>query len=277
MSVFFADNSHARLVESEDEESRFFQPGGRPFTTTIIRKFLEYAADARTGQSIPGSNGKVHYNTLIDNLTTLSTLATRSQNPIERAVLRSGNDWLDGRLVPEGRVNTVSRQKKWASEQDVSQILATLFTIEHMATFVHTRYILYVSLFINLAVDCAGRVSELLVLGGKLCNGKCLRWCDIEVFAFLLPDGMVTLKASVRYADLKGSNGTDVQKVKVIPLRLMPLYLAAEDSLRQLVTIGIIDDVFEAVKSWQDIQYLVPGRHGSRVKIKETALQLPVS
>ena len=229
------------------------------------------------GQDIPGSNGRVHYNTLTDNLMTLTLLATRSQNKIDPAVIRLGNDWLDGRLVPEGRVNTVSRRKKLTTSQDVTHILATLFTIEHMATFSHTREILYVSLFINLAVDCSGRISELLVTGGKLCNGRCLRWKDVEVYAFHLPDGMITLKASIRYAGLKGTTGLDDHRAKVIPLRLMPLHLAAEDSLRQLVTLAIIDDVFEVVKSWKDIQSLLPGPHGSRVEIKETALEMPVS
>lgn len=163
--------------------------------------------------------------------------------------------------------------------QDVTLLLRALLTVEYMATHRHTRAILYIALFLNLAVDCSGRIGELLIIGGKLCEGKCLRWRDIEIYAFRLADGNITLKASVRYANLKGSSGqaTKEQRAKVIPLRLMPLHLAAEDSLRLLVTLGMIDDVFEHIQSWQDIQYLNPGPHGSQVAIRKTSLPLPVS
>ena len=59
---------------------------------------------------------------------------------------------------------------------------------------------------------------------------------------------MISLKAYVRYA-------------KVNRPHLMPLHPTAEDSLRQPYTVGLIDDVFDAVASWQDMQYLVPGSH----------------
>ena len=107
-------------------------------------------------------------------LQALRNLATRSQNKIEPAVMRSAYDWIDGRLIAQGRVNLISRPKKLTLTQDVTLLLQTLFTVDYMATRRHTCDILYTSLSVNLAVDCAGRVSEFLMEGGPRCEGKCL-------------------------------------------------------------------------------------------------------
>lgn len=72
-----------------------------------------------------------------------------------------------------------------------------------MVTFSCTRDILYVSLFVNLAVDCSGRIGEILLRGGKLCEGKCLRW---RIYAFRLANKIISLQATLRYAGLKGSS-----------------------------------------------------------------------
>ena len=111
-----------------------------------------------------------------------------------------------------------------------------------MATYRFARSILYTALFINLAVDCSGRVSEFVYTPGTN-KGKCLPGNPIQLFAFRRK-GQITLQARVRFTDLKGSYGTTEERSKIIPLRLLPLELAAEDSLRQLVILGMIDGVF---------------------------------
>ena len=264
-------------MASEAEAESFFQPASRPFTTSILREYLEFCVDGREGANIPGSNGSISESTVRGILHTLSSLASRFRNPIDPHILRSAHDWIDGRLIPQGRVNLVSRRKKLTTPQDVSLLLRTLFSVTHMATFPRTREILHVALFLNLAVDCSGRISEILLHGGRLCEGKCLRWQDVEIYAFRSAEETISLQASVRYSGLKGVSAHKEKRSKVIPLRLLPIHLAAEDTLRQLITLGIIDDVFPDVKSWEDVQFLLPGPHGSRVAVKETSLSLPVS
>lgn len=82
-----------------------------------------------------------------------------------------------------------------------------LFVVEHMATFLSTRCILYASLFICLAVDCSGRVKEILSFQKRSVDPKCLRWRHVELFAFPSVDGRNTLKAEVRYNDLESRAG----------------------------------------------------------------------
>lgn len=163
---------------------------------------------------------------------------------------------------------------KLMASRDVTTLLSALFSVEFMATFNTTRDVLQLGLFINLAVDCCGRVSE-LVAPGSISNGdKCLRWGHVEFFAFQV-NGMVEISAKVAFAGLKGP-GIDSKRHKTIPLRILPLELAAEDSLLQLITIGLIDGVFENISSWSDFDNLMPGPSGTRISLRESVKVKPV-
>jgi len=84
-------------------------------------------------------------------------------------------------------------------------------------------------------------------------------------------DGRVTLQAKVQCKGLKGSTLAR-NKPKTISLWLLPLELAAEDTLRQLVTLLLINDVFEIIKSWNDFEALDPGPDGTLVRFMNKIL-----
>lgn len=223
------------------------------------------------------SEGRLRDSTLHNYVETLATAAKRRQNPIENEVRRAAHDWIDGPLTLQNRVNTQARLKEMTASRDITTLMKTLFTVEHMASYTSTRAVLYTSLFLNLAVDCSGRVGELLASDHKKTVGtKCLRWEHVELFAFLNVNGYPTLKAKIRFRDLKGNSKNADQRSKTIPLRLLPLKLAAEDGLRQLVTLAIIDGVLEDVSCWEDLEYLTPGEYGTRLKVKADKLKQPV-
>ncbi|KAJ9641412.1 hypothetical protein H2199_005382 [Coniosporium tulheliwenetii] len=125
-----------------------------------------------------------------------------------------------------------------------------------------------------MATDCCSRVSELIAPGNPQNGDKCLRWSHVELFAFQEEAG-ITLMAKITYEGLKG-RGIDLTRRKVIPLRLLPLELAAEDTLFQLIIVGLIDQVFENVSFWKDIEELRPGPNGTRVRIKDSESGMPV-
>ena len=192
-------------------------------------------------------NSKLRDRTVHDYIKVLETAAARRQNPIEKEVVRAAHLWIDGPTNMEGRLNLKPRPKVMTFSLDVTTILRELFTIEYMATFRTTRQSLSTSLFINLTVDCSGRVGEFLGTNVKDPRAKCLRWEHVKLYAFL-ENGKPTVKAKIHFRDLKGVFGNEYDRSKTVLLRLLPLTLAAEDSLRQLITLAIIDGVLTDIQ-----------------------------
>lgn len=95
------------------------------------------------------------------------------------------------------------------------------------------------------------------------------------LFASPAPAG-VTVQANITFGDLKDKT-FNPSKYKVTPLRLLPISLAGQDSLRMLFVSVLIDGAFEDLTSWDDIQKLRPGPNGTQSKLKQAALQLPIS
>jgi hypothetical protein len=80
-----------------------------------------------------------------------------------------------------------------------------------------------------------------------------LRVGDIDLYAFSGTDAAaddVVLEAKLSFKCLKGS-GADPTGHKTIPLKFLLLEMAAEDTLRILITLQLIDDVF---RSWCDVK-----------------------
>jgi hypothetical protein len=109
----------------------------------------------------------------------------------------------------------------------------------------------------------------------KTDNNKHLKWSQVSFYAFPTPAG-VTVRANIAFEDVK-NNKLDPNKHKTIPLRLLPLSLTAENSLRMLLVLGFIDGAFENLTCWDDIQNLHPGSSGAEIRLKSSALKLPVS
>lgn len=51
---------------------------------------------------------------------------------------------------------------------------------------------------------------------------------------------------------------------------MVPLELAAEDSLLQLITTGLIDGVFENITCWSDFEDLMPGPSRTSILLQES-------
>ncbi len=230
--------------------------------------FIEYMAQSRTGLH-PKAGGILHQETVHAYVTTLGVALWRAQNPIEGEIRNAAHAWIDGYLIPKGMVTTLGKQKYTC--YDISILVRTLFSPEYIATMSNTRIPLQVVLFLTLAIDCSGRVGEFVATHGKKNKPTYLRWRHATITAFHTPVG-VTLRGTLRFENLKDYK-SDPNKHKTIPLRLLPLELATEDSFRLLLILGLIDQVFEGLHCWEDIQRLNPGPAGSHVRIKQSALE----
>jgi hypothetical protein len=220
---------------------------------------------------------KLHYNTPHSHLDKLHLLFKRAQNPMDELLSRELHEWIDVSLVPKGLLlSTSTLLKQVAMPADLTLLRNTLFQTDYLSTFADCRSPLQFALFLSMVVDWSGRAGQLIAPSNKKTdNNKHLKWLQIAFFAFPTPAG-VTVRANTTFGDLKDKI-FNPNKYKVTPLRLLPLSLAGEDSLRMLLVIGLIDGVFEHLTSWDDIQKLRPGPNGTEVNLKQAALHLPVS
>jgi hypothetical protein len=225
---------------------------------------------------IDSNDGRIHYRVLHFHLDTLTQVFKRGQNKLEHSLVQNLHTFIDAYLVPRGFVGLNSKDKYTCT--DITMITKGIFSIPFSAKFRGTRDILSFALFCTLFVDSAGRVSEFLWRDQIDLQqpGRFLAWKHIQFFSFPSKSGGVTLRAKVRYNDLKNPI-LDTSKHKTIPLRFLPTKVASEDSMRHLTTLAIIDGVFDCLKSFEDIQQFRPSQFGSRLKMKDSVLDLPVS
>lgn len=149
----------------------------------------------------------------------LKATAKRARNPIEPLVAREAHEWIDYYLVPRKEVNTISRPKELTLPQDVTTILRTLFSVEHMAKFANMRGVINLALFITMAVHCNGRAGE-LILERPSRGDKCFHWRHVWMYAFPTSAGP-TIKAKAQFKDLESSK-PDPSKNKTFRLDFFP-------------------------------------------------------
>lgn len=261
-----------------------FQIGGPQFTCDLLRQFLEASALSRGGTLLDDVQSTRSLRLLIMNL---FGAAQASGNPVDKEVKKNTLLWIDGDLVPRGLAHRVARKKPVALPQDITAFIQRLFDPRFMCTLPTTRDPLLIVLFTCLMVDCACRTSELLRPSMSEENQKAYAsehpekifvWESIEVFAFppSAEGQSVELQARLTFQSMKDT-GNKGYKTKVIPLRLLPSEYAAEDSLFWLITLGLIDQVFEDVATWADFERLQPDPMGLRVHIKSEMKTMPVS
>lgn len=184
--------------------------------------------------------------------------------------------FIDASLVARGLLGVRSSDKYTCT--DLTMVTRGIFSRCFSAKFRGTRDILSFALFCTLFVDSAGRVSEFLWPAdlAQQVPGKFLAWKHVEFLLFPSLSGGVTIRAKVRYNDLKNPV-LDSSRHKTVPLRFLPIEVASEDSMRHLTALAIIDGIFESLKSFEDIQRFSPSTYGSRLKMKDSMLDLPVS
>lgn len=282
------------ICDTPEEADAYFQPGDtrRPFTTHLLRQFLEASAISRTGTI--ADDGTMSARSLTRLMINLYGAAKQAGNPVERDVQRDTLVWLEGPLLERGLTHKKTREKHTPLPQDITSFLQNLFNRNFLSTVQTTRDVLLIALFVCLQIDCGARVSDLLMPSmSKEAMGKykiehkekIFTWGCVEIFAFnseqetMAATGRshrVYVQARLSFRSIKDTQNTGY-RLKTIPLRLLPPTHAAEDSLFWLIVLGLIDGVFDGVSSWSDIEQLRPGPNGLRIRIKHGWKDTPVS
>ncbi|KAL8846268.1 MAG: hypothetical protein Q9221_008641, partial [Calogaya cf. arnoldii] len=243
--IEFLTHPDILIAGSEEEALKYFTPHGPPpLTNRVLRMYLEYTARTRPGRT----SNLLSYRSLLTYLTRLAgALNYYSGHGIEPTVMTNAHTYIVSPMIRRKLLSTELADKPLFIPQDITRVLRGLCTPRYMASFQDTRVPMLIALYLTLAIDCSGRVGEMLNnTTEKKCNlNRVLCWKDITVYAFppadpSSPSSPAIFKADVRFHGLKGSIA-DPTKQKTIPLRLLPLDLAAEDSLRWLLNLALID------------------------------------
>jgi hypothetical protein len=276
-----ASNPDVKIRDTTAQAAAFFTPQGPRFTCGILKRFIEACALTQRGtiHEVPSVRS------LQATLMSVFGAAKGSKNPVDRTVKHDSLLWVHSSLVRRGLAHTDQRVKAVALPQDVSHFLRYFFDPAFCSSQLTTRDALTFALIVCLMIDCNGRISELTRpsvsieawLTWKAENPeKIFTWKYVELFAFPSIGGKVQLQARVTFKGLKNTGQTG-NRQKGIPLRLLPLDLAAEDSLRWLLILGLIDGVFNNITTWADFEALDPSSHGTKIYIKADKMETPVS
>ena len=278
----FLIHPDVHLCSSEEEAEKYFRPNGTPFTMRVCRMWLEGKATVRVGLV----NDKLTIRTMLDHMYALQGSARQAGNPMDDEIVSNCTAWIYSSLLSRELVTTAKRQKHFVIHGDMTLLTQAIFSVEFIATLEITRTPLLMGLYLNLFLDCNSQPGELLDGSDEdnkifdpnvplmLVKDKTFRWSNVSIYAFPDKAKRVTFLAKVFFPELK--SGAEVTESKTTQLRLLPLELAAEDSLRLLMILALVDDVFESHTTWSSLEQLTPPPHGTKVQFKISALQLPV-
>lgn len=97
----------------------------------------------------------------------------------------------------------------------------------------------------------------------------------MEFYAFGMADG-VDIKAKLRFCYLKGMK-LDESKYKEVVVSMLSTKHAAEDSLRLLLLLALMDGVFaNGITTWEDLMRLRPSETGELIQLRPSMLEVPV-
>lgn len=176
-------------------------------------------------------------------------------------------------MVKELDLNLERRTKPIAYRKDAALILRCLFEPASLCSFGTVRSVLYLTLFITLAIDSCGRIGEIIPPDPQR-QAECLHWSDIEFHIRRRKDA-VDFTANVTFKWLKGMR-TKPSEYKTVSIRLLPQRFAFEDTLRLIINLALVEGHFEDVESWKDFDRLQIGPELKVLRLKQSSLALPV-
>jgi hypothetical protein len=129
--IRFLTDKDLPIKLSPDDAADYFKKGGSVVTTRVLRMFLEFMAQSRTGLN-PKADGRLNRQTVHAYVNALGVALWLVQNPIEREIKNAAHAWIDGYLIPEGMVSSHGRDKYTCQNdpQSRSEVLPQVMSME---------------------------------------------------------------------------------------------------------------------------------------------------
>jgi hypothetical protein len=256
---------------TEEQVEAIFAPRGPTLSMRIMRQYFLWIATSRTGL-IQSSLSIYTMFTYVHRF--FNTLEYYQIRPLEREVKDQLSWWVSDKLAPEASLHSHVRTKPVARMSDVTILLSTLYTDVSLCSFVNPRSVLYLNLFINLAIDSCGRIGE-IACANKAPKEQCLKWEDIELWAKEGPEGKVLFYGILNFRWLKGKKRQE-KDFKKVCLKLLDKQFMFEDSLRLLLYTALLEGHLTDFRTWEDLEGLTASTYGSKIRIKESSMTIPV-
>ncbi|OBT90547.1 hypothetical protein VE02_00995 [Pseudogymnoascus sp. 03VT05] len=167
-------------------------------------------------------------------------------------------------------------KKPVAHSEDLSYLISILYTPDYIGTLSNMRQLLNITIFLNIMVDTGSRGGD-IAWDRKTPRNTCLLWEDINLYSFWNEEmEAVDLRANLTFRRLKGMK-LEPSQYKTVPFSLFPTAMAKEDTLRLILAMGLMDDVFETgLQTWSDLMSVPTSKNGRIIPIKESFLKLPL-
>jgi hypothetical protein len=236
----------------------YFCSGAQHMSIELVKLFLLYLARTSSGKLDERITSKTARGYISHTLCAAYRFSGKKQLTAEEM---SQVYVYINKLERDGELSNKTRVKPVATKNDLDVLIAMVFSDVFALKLSGVRLILNLALYMNLYVDSCGRGSDLAWGGPTVVEqpNHCLCWdhCDFYVVRFNDGDRVIAANINLKYQ--KGQTTSDEQKT--ITLRLLPTTMATQDSLRLLVTLGLVDGVFGPGMTWADLIAVEPGKH----------------
>ncbi|KAF4636083.1 hypothetical protein G7Y89_g2010 [Cudoniella acicularis] len=262
------------------DPQKYFSLGAQLFSLEIIKLFTLYLARTSSG--------------MLDDRITVKTVQGYISNTISAAYRCTGKKQLEpeerkqvfvyiGVLGHDGELSNKVRPKHVATSNDLDLLVDAAFSDAYSLSVKSIRVVLNMALYMNLFVDVCGRGSD-LAWGGPMISEQenhCLCWNHCHFYVVNVDDGDRVIAANIDIKYQKGQRRKDLQKT--VTLRLLPVNMAMQDSLRLLATLALVDGVFGPGVSWSSILAIDPGElqiksgpHTREIRQSDDFIEVPV-
>ncbi|KAK9244339.1 hypothetical protein V1506DRAFT_541711 [Lipomyces tetrasporus] len=177
------------------------------------------------------------------------------------------------------KLNLMSEDKAVAYPKDVMFLISNLFRPDVLAKFPSMHQALQFVLLLNLTIDLMGRIGELLFnTTNEPWLSYLLIWRRVTFWAHVQDDGSINFSVVLRITGMKGQKKTP-GLFKEVPLHSLSPEAGLEDSCRLILYLAILEGHLEidSLDGLASIRRLQTTRTGTRLQIKESSLDLPVS
>ncbi|EHK16055.1 uncharacterized protein TRIVIDRAFT_65122 [Trichoderma virens Gv29-8] len=256
----------------------YFTPGASLPATSLLKQYARYLVRSRVG----GLNEKLSVKTVNHYMAMIMSIIEREcKHDSLTAIRREVNNFVHNDLINQEGIRTAMHTKSVAHTEDVTFILSKLYSPEYLNRFPDMRTVLNLTLYIVLVVDLCGRGSEIARNPSRPVH-QCLHWEDVEFYTFQrIDDNEFDIRVNIKVRWSKGQTA-DESRYHTVPFTsLLPPSMALEDTLRLLLTLALIDGVFDyGITTWEDLASLRLPPHiaktGRRIAIKKEFLSVPV-
>lgn len=264
---------YLQMQTPELDPQRYFDADHPPPDRVLLKKYAIFMAQSRVGHTAD----TISVRTLINYMRLLFTVFGIDRGRrLDKALTDDIQAYIYNDMAKEYQLSREHWKKPVAHSEDLTYLISVLYSPEYIGSLSNMRQLLNLTLFLNIMVDTGSRGGD-IAWDRKTPRSTCLLWEDIKLYAFWNAEmDAVDIRANLTFRQLKGMK-LEPSQYKTVPFSLFPTAMAKEDTLRLILVMALMDDVFESgLRTWSDLMAVPSSANGRIIPIKESFLKLPL-